>query len=199
MPFISQRFEPQRLQRGVGMIEVLISMLVLSVGILNIAGLQTMAKKSNFNAIQRTSATVLAKDIVEKMRANPVSLGQYRTNGVGGGTLTLPATTCTLAGQCNSLQLAAYDLWQWEDLMDGSSENRDIDGTNTETGGMADPTGCITGPVAGGAGIYTLSIVWRGLTELTNVSANLCGVGSGKYGANEEFRRLLTFDTYISP
>ncbi len=51
---------------------------------------------------------------------------------------------------------------KWEDLMDGSSENRDIDGTNTETGGMASPTGCISGPVAGGAGVYTISIVWRG-------------------------------------
>jgi type IV pilus assembly protein PilV len=181
------------------MIEVLIAMLVLSIGILNIAGLQTMAKKSNFNAIQRTSATVLAKDVVERMRANPVSLSQYRTLGVGGGTLTQPVTTCTEAVQCNTLQLAAYDLWQWEDLMDGSSENRDIDGTNTETGGMASPTGCISGPVAGGAGVYTISIVWRGITELSNVSANMCGVASGKYGANEEFRRLLTFDTYIAP
>ena len=91
------------------MIEVLIAMLVLSIGILNIAGLQTMAKKSNFSAIQRTSATVLAKDIVERMRANPVSLSQYRTLGVGGGTLTQPVTTCTAAAQCNTLQLAAYE------------------------------------------------------------------------------------------
>ena len=188
-----------RNQSGVGLIEVLISMLVISIGFLNIAGLQTAAKKSNFEAIQRTSATILARDIVEKMRANPISLNSYLSSSVGGATLNQPGTTCTLVAKCNSLQLATYDMWLWEDAMDGASESRDIDGVNTETGGMADPTGCITGPVAGGAGVYTISIVWRGLSELTNVSAITCGVGSNKYGDNEEFRRLLTFSTYISP
>jgi type IV pilus assembly protein PilV len=186
-------------QSGVGMIEVLISMMVLSIGLLNIAGLQTAAKKSNFGAIQRTSATLLARDIVEKMRANPVSLDRYLTNGVGGGTLDEPASACVLATRCNSLQLAAYDLWLWEDGMDGSAESRDIEGIDTNTGGMAAPTGCVSGPGAGGAGVYTVTLVWRGLTDLTDVSLNPCGAGSAKYGDNDEFRRILTLSTYISP
>lgn len=199
LPSNTHRTKGRFRQQGVGMIEVLISTLLLSIGILNIAGLQTVAKKSNYTAIQRTSATILARDIVEKMRANPVSLDRYLTDAVGNASLDQPGTTCTAATRCNPLQLAAYDLWLWEDIMDGASESRAIDGVNTETGGLSEPTGCITGPVAGGAGVYTVSIVWRGLTELANVSANTCGVGNGKYGANEEFRRLLTFDTYISP
>lgn len=186
-------------QRGVGLIEVLVSMLIISVGVLNIVALQTVAKKSNFDALQRTSATILARDIVEKMRGNPIALGNYRTNGVGGATLAQPAVTCTLASKCNSLQLAAYDLWLWEDTLDGASESRDIDGVSTETGGMVSPTGCITGPAGGGAGVYTISIVWRGLSILTNVSPNVCGIASGLYGDNNEYRRLLTFSTFISP
>jgi len=192
-------FRNRRLQEGVGLIEVLISMLVISVGILNVAALQTAAKKSNFEALQRTSASVLVRDIIEKMRANPISLDSYLTTGVGGGTLTQPAVTCTSAAKCNSLQLAAYDMWLWEDAMDGASESRDINGVDSETGGMASPVGCITGPAAGGGGVYTLTLVWRGLTEMTNVSQNSCGVGSGNYGANEEFRRILTLTAYITP
>lgn len=192
---------PRGLQRqqGVGLIEVLISMLVIGVGFMNIAALQTVAKKSNYEALQRTSATILARDIVEKMRANPISLSRYLTAGVGDESLTQPAATCIAASKCNPLQIAAYDLWLWEQALDGASESRDIDGVTTETGGLVSPTGCITGPAAGGSGVYTISIVWRGLSELTNVSANVCGVASGLYGADEEFRRLLIITTYISP
>jgi type IV pilus assembly protein PilV len=188
-------------QTGVGMIEVLVALLIISVGFLNIAALQTTAKKSNFDSLQRTSAVILAKDIVEKMRANPVELNSYLTDGdgVGGGTLSEPGTACTTAARCTTGQLAAYDMWLWEQAMDGMSESRDIDGTNTNTGGLVNPTGCITGPAGGAAGVYTITIVWRGLNELTNVSADLCGVGSGKYGANEEYRRISVLSTYISP
>lgn len=188
-----------RCQKGVGLIEVLISVLIISVGFLNIAALQISAKKSNFEALQRTSASILARDIIEKMRANPISLDRYRTAGIGGATLNPPAVSCTSTSKCNSFQLAAYDLWLWEEVLDGASESRTIEGVDTETGGMVNPTGCVTGPAAGGAGVYVITIVWRGLQELTNVSANGCGVGSGKYGANEEFRRILSITTYIAP
>ncbi len=181
------------------MIEVLMALLIISVGFLNIAGLQTAAKKSNFDSLQRTSALILAHDIVEKMRANPISLGGYITAGVGGGTITQPAQECIAAEPCNPGQIAAYDMWLWESAMDGASESRTIDGDVTETGGLVNPTGCVVGPPGGDAGVYTITIVWRGLNDLANVSPDLCGVGSGLYGANEEFRRILTFDTYISP
>ncbi len=184
---------------GVGMIEVLVALLVISVGFLNIAALQTAAKKSNYAALQRTSAVILAHDIAEKMRANPVSLSSYRRSGVGGGTLSQPGVVCSSASRCAPGQLAAYDVWLWEQAMDGASENRSIDGTDTDTGGLVNPTGCVVGPSAGGAGVYTISISWRGLNELTNVSTNTCGTGLGKYGNNEVFRRILTFNTYIAP
>ncbi|MEX0618381.1 MAG: type IV pilus modification protein PilV [Pseudohongiellaceae bacterium] len=186
---------------GVAMIEVLFALMIISVGFLNIAGLQTAAKKSLFDSLQRTSSVILAHDIAEKMRTNTLGLENFLTGaaGVGGGTLTEPAQSCDSASKCSSLQLAAYDLWLWEQSMDGASESRSIDGTNTDTGGLVNPTGCVTGPPTGEAGVYTITIVWRGLNELTNVSANTCGVGSGKYGANEEYRRILILNTYISP
>lgn len=183
------------------MVEILVTILLVSVGFLSIAALQTAAKKANFDALQRTTAVILAKDIVERMRANPVVLMRYLTpiEGVGGGTLTQPAQTCTSASKCNSGQLADYDMWLWEQDMDGASENRDINSVSTNTGGLVNPAACVIGPPTGAAGIYTITIVWRGLGELTNVSADTCGTGLGNYGANEEFRRILTFNSYISP
>lgn len=184
---------------GFSMIEILVSVLVISVGFLNIISLQTVAKKSNFESLQRTSAVILARDITEKMRANPVVLGSYLVAGIGAGSLSQPSQTCIFTSKCNSIQLAAYDLWLWEQAMDGASESRDIDNVTTNTGGLANPTGCVTGPASGGAGVYTITMVWRGLNELANVSSDTCGTGSGTYGNDEEFRRLLTFNIFISP
>jgi type IV pilus assembly protein PilV len=185
-------------QSGIGMIEVLVTLFIISVGFLNMAALQTTAKRSNFDAVQRTTAVMLAHDIVERMRANPGVLGTYLTSGVGGGTQVAPVRDCGAGVSCTPLQLAAFDLYQWEQTIDGISESRTISGTLTQTGGLVNPAACISGPSGGGPGIYTVTIVWRGLAELNNNSASSCGALSGLYGAGLEFRRILTFNTYIS-
>ena len=57
-------------QRGATLIEVLVAMLILSVGLLGLAGMQMTALKSNQSAYYRSQATVLAYDIIDRMRAN---------------------------------------------------------------------------------------------------------------------------------
>lgn len=56
--------------RGLTLIEVLIALLVLSIGILGLATLQTASLGFNAGASQRTQATMLASDMAERMRAN---------------------------------------------------------------------------------------------------------------------------------
>ncbi|MET0279743.1 MAG: type IV pilus modification protein PilV [Steroidobacteraceae bacterium] len=63
------RLGPQR-QRGVGLIEVLIAVLVLSIGMLGMAGLQTWALRNNQSAQQRSTAVVQAYYIADAMRAD---------------------------------------------------------------------------------------------------------------------------------
>lgn len=73
-------------QRGFTLIEVLITVLILAIGLLGLAGLQTTALRSNHSAYLRSQATVLVYDIVDRMRANrnAALAGQYNT-GIGGG------------------------------------------------------------------------------------------------------------------
>ncbi len=59
-------------QYGFSLLEVLIALLVLSIGLLGLAGLQTLGLKFNMQSYQRTQAALLAYDIVDRMRANPV-------------------------------------------------------------------------------------------------------------------------------
>lgn len=67
-------------QQGFSLLEVLISVLVLSVGLLGLAALQTTSLKNNHSAHYRTSATVLAYDIIDRMRINP---GADYTRNIG--------------------------------------------------------------------------------------------------------------------
>lgn len=64
-------------QRGVTLLEVLVSIVVLSVGLLGYAGLQTVSMKNNTSAFQRSQATMLTYDIVDRMRANKPNLASY--------------------------------------------------------------------------------------------------------------------------
>lgn len=186
-----------RRMTGFTLIEVLVTLLIFSMGLLAVAGLQTISKKANYDALQRSTASLLANDIIERMRANAMQLNEYtKAEGVfiGGNTQAAAPVDCTIA-DCNPTQLAWYDLKEWERALDGASEL--VNGTFT--GGLVSPSACITGPVGGGAGLYTIAIAWRGVTELSNPVVHACGEASGKYGDNDEYRRLLTITTYITP
>ena len=66
-------------QQGFTLLEVLIALLVLSIGLLGLAALQTTGLRSNEMASMRTTSTHLAYDITDRMRANPagVTANQY--------------------------------------------------------------------------------------------------------------------------
>ena len=56
--------------RGVGLVEVLVTVLVMAIGLLGVAGLQGVSMRNNHSAYLRTQATTLAYDIVDAMRVN---------------------------------------------------------------------------------------------------------------------------------
>ncbi len=63
----------RKLQRGFTLLEVLVSILILSVGLLGMAGLQLMSLKQNSTSYVRSQASLLADDIMDRMRANRTS------------------------------------------------------------------------------------------------------------------------------
>ena len=184
-------------QRGFSLIELLIALIVFSVGLLAVAGLQTVSKQANFEALQRTSASQIAHGLLEDMRVNGDAINVYLAAGeMGAGSRGAePAPNCSGTAICNPAQKASLDLWFWEQVLDG---NLEMSG-NTGAGGLVLPTMCVDGPAGGGAGIYAVTIAWRGSASLSNGNASICGTAAGDYGANNEFRRIMQIPTYIDP
>ncbi len=59
-----------RVYRGVSLLEILVSLLILSTGLLGLAGLQSKALSFSQSAFFRSQATILADDILERMRVD---------------------------------------------------------------------------------------------------------------------------------
>lgn len=97
-------------QRGFTMIEVLIAILVLSIGLLGLAGLQATGLRNNHQAYQRSIATQQVYDMADRMRANPAGVDAGAYNAIS-GIPTNPG--CTGSGTCSPANIAAYDAAEW--------------------------------------------------------------------------------------
>lgn len=185
-------------QRGVSLIEVLVTTVVFSIGLLGVAGLNAVSQRASIESVQRSIASQLGYALLEDIRTNSDAVADYLAAGdLGQGSRGAePAPTCTnTAAPCTAQQLAQHGLWEWEQELDGALERAG----NTATGGLVMPTACIDGPVGGGPGIYSVTVVWRGGSELTDQGLNNCGVGSGLYGVANNLRRMVVIQSFIDP
>lgn len=100
-----------RLARGFSLIEVLVSLLILSVGLLGFASLQAANVNLGNQAWTRSQATVLASDMIERLRGNPNTFinGHY---DIAFGANLGSVTDCTTI-DCNPVELAEFDQQQW--------------------------------------------------------------------------------------
>lgn len=189
----------RQLEKGFTLLEVLVTVFVTAIGLLTVAGLQAMSKKVNYDATQRTTATALAQDIIERMRANPGQLDLYKTTDA---TAVSSANACSGASAaCTPTQLAAQDLYQWGQALLGSQESVGSD----KVGGLAAPTGC----VSGGSGLYIVTIVWRGVLPgdppvSGETGYTTCGNSKSDYddpdesGSDLRMRRSLIVNAFVA-
>jgi type IV pilus assembly protein PilV len=116
MPFMNRPLRARSRERGFSMLEVMVAVLILSFGLLGLAGLQALSLKSNVSAAQRTIATQLAYDMADRMRANLASVltgdynyASYSVSNVAGQT----TSACLTTTGCSSTQLAQEDVYEW--------------------------------------------------------------------------------------
>lgn len=107
-------------QTGFTLLEVLIALLVLSIGLLGLAALQTVGLRSNQMAIMRTQVSHLGYEITDRMRSNPVGVdaGNYDTTiGFDLPTTQLdPICDELVPGTdtpCSPADMAVFDIFEW--------------------------------------------------------------------------------------
>ncbi len=113
--------------RGFTLIEILVTVLILSIGLLGIAGLQAATSRYKINSWVRGSTALLFSDLADRVRANPTAAGnpfneattassytlQTPWDTQAGAAPTAPAMSC-LSASCTPTQRAAYDMALWQ-------------------------------------------------------------------------------------
>lgn len=172
---LQQRWKQDN-ERGVGMLEVLITLFIMSVGLLGLAGMQATSLKDSADAIQRSKAVLFVADIIDRMRANPGGVDDYKVTPTQ-DVDSWAANNCidsysdqhdTISGSatnCSAQQMARYDVYLWKEALNPSV-------TEEKGSGLPNGQGSIQA-VAGVAGRFTITVQWtnrleRGETVATN-------------------------------
>ena len=135
-------------QRGFSMLELLVALLVTSVGVLGVTGLNTLNAQQRRSAAAHAEAVRLAQDMIERIRANPAGLqaGSYAASGD-----VLGAPDCH-ADHCAAADMAAFDLSQWGCALGDSMKDPACLGPLKATGAVA---------ADAATGLVRITIRWR--------------------------------------
>ena len=96
--------------RGFTLLEVLIAMLIFSIGLLGMAGLLIVSVKANHSAYLRTQASFLAQSMADRMRGN---MPKVWTGDYDGDYPSGDADPCTGGGACSRANIATRDKAIW--------------------------------------------------------------------------------------
>jgi type IV pilus assembly protein PilV len=128
--------------RGFSLIEVLIALLVLSVGLLGLAALQTTGLRYGHSAYLRSQTTMLAYDMADRMRANLVGVRAGLYDNLSGTPTS--HTDCKDSGaNCSAAVKAQFDLFEW----------------NTANAALL-PSGQGTVRRNGTSPVFTITVMW---------------------------------------
>lgn len=155
---MSVSIRASRPSRGFTLIEVLIAIVLLSIGLLGVAGMQLSGLRYHQGAYVRAQATALLGDMADRMRTNAQGVGAGSYNNITINTTTsgwqssLPADPDCAANACTPAQQANLDIRQW----------------GLSLGQLPRATGTVTR-----AGqIFTLALSWQDLDTNAEAPAN---------------------------
>lgn len=177
---------------GFSMIEVLISVVILLVGLLGLAGLQVRSQQAEMESYQRAQALILLQDMVDRINTNRAVAPCYAiTSDTSNGSPYFGAsssawTTCT-SGTLEQQGLANADMTAWDAALKGAGENS----SGSAVGAMNGARGCVTKT---GVGTYVVAVSWQGTND-TVAPGVACG--NTLYG-NETQRRTISLTLRIA-
>ncbi len=97
-------------QRGFTLIESLLTLFVLTIGILGVAGMHMQGMRSSHVAMQRMAVTVKAQELMERIRANEANVASYNFDSGSSGVSDQGCNSGTI---CTGVAMATHDLFMW--------------------------------------------------------------------------------------
>lgn len=172
-------------QRGVSLIEVLVTIVIVAFGLLGLAAFQSKAQIGSVESYQRAQAAVLLQDMQARLTANANGAASYvTTTPLGKGNTAYTDCTAMAAG-------AGRDLCEWDAELKGASEQT----KTANVGAIQDARGCVelVTPANTATGVctpavYLVTVAWQGLHP-TKEPSQACG--GGQYGASG-YRRAIS-------
>lgn len=121
--------KPLKDQTGVSLIEVLVLVIIMSIGLLGIAGLQVAGVRQTTNSGLQTQAMLMTDDLIARIRANraaiiqggssQITVANYgKNNSIAFPTAAIAA--CKTSAGCSPAQMATTDLFNWAQLVQNS-------------------------------------------------------------------------------
>ncbi|MHB9796943.1 type IV pilus modification protein PilV [Pseudomonas sp. MT3] len=170
-------------QRGLTLIELLVSILIISLGLLGLAKLQARMQLSDMESYQRAQALLLLNDISSRMTANPNNSSSYATGSASpvGAGMTCPTSSATRQ---------QADMMDWCNGLQGAAE---VGGGNVKAGAMLGGRGCIESL---GSGQYLVTVAWQGMSPIsappTSVACGKNAYDGGTECKDDLCRRVVT-------
>lgn len=152
-------------QKGVGLSEVMVAMLLLGIAVVGFAALQVRAIGATNESGERTQAMAIATDLAERVRLNNTALAVYRA---AWNPTAAAANLCETAA-CNPAQMANYDIRQIVDLA----------ATTLPNGRVA----IVTCPNRANGCIY---VSWNNTTPTIGSGVSDCSQNTGFYVSNAD-------------
>jgi type IV pilus assembly protein PilV len=171
---------------GMTFIEVLVALFILVTGVLGAVAMQATVKKGSFDAMQRSLASALAQDIIEKMRSNDsTTLAGYMKTNYGAALDSVPSKRCnSVASICTPAEMVINDTYEWEAALMGANVTQ---GT-VNTGGLVGGRACISNVL----NAITVVVSWQGRVEISDSKkASACGTTGNK-------RRQVIVEAFIN-
>lgn len=163
------------------MIEVLVTIVILTIGLLGLAGLQSRLQLSQMEAYQRAQALILLEDMANRISSNRTAASSYVTSTPLGYGMTCPSTTSTRQ---------QIDAGEWCNALQGAGETL----SGSKVGALVGGRGCVESL---GNGEYLITVAWQGNGPISAPPSSIsCGEGlyntTGSSCVNDLCRRTLT-------
>ncbi|KEF29704.1 Type IV fimbrial biogenesis protein PilV [Marinobacter nitratireducens] len=138
-------------EQGFTLIEILVTLFILAIGLLGLAGLLFEGMRNNQGSYLRTQASILAYDMADRMRANKseAEAGNYGGFSTAKIKSKTPPACASQAAGCTPADQVTLDFVEWTLL---------VEGTGNDMAMLPGGVGTIF--YDGTAGIYTVTVQW---------------------------------------